>query len=49
MAISRVPAGSYARNAQEWALQKRRSMSLATLTPEMQSGSALSCFAKLNR
>jgi len=42
MAISRVQAGSYARNAQAWAQQKRRSMSLATLAREIQSGSGLS-------
>ena len=34
MAISRVQAGSYARNGQAWAQQTRRSMSLTTLTRE---------------
>jgi len=49
MAISRARVGSYARNAQAWAQQKRRSMSLTTLAREIQSGSGLSCFATLNR
>ena len=42
MAISRVQADSSARDAQVWAQQKRRSMSLATLAREIQSGSGLS-------
>ena len=49
MAISRVQAGSYALNAQAWAQQKRRSMSLTTLMREIQSGSGLSCFAILTQ
>ncbi len=44
MAISRVQAGLYARNAQAWAQQKRRSMSLTTLRREIQSGSGLSSY-----
>ena len=45
MVISRAQAGSYARNAQAWAQQKRRSMSLTTLTREIQSGSGLSSYS----
>ncbi len=45
MAISRVQAGSCARKAQALAQQKRRSMSLTTLTREIQSGSGLSSYS----
>ena len=42
MATSHALAGSCARDAQVWAQQRRRSMSLTTLAREIQSGSDLS-------